>query len=531
MSATRRVDAIVVGAGANGLVAATALAAAGRSVLCLEREEAIGGRSRLIGFAPGFSAPLAIEADWIPPSVARAIGMNGVEMVTPGTPTTVALPDGGFLPLHGDVGRAAQAIRERAPRDARRWGEFTSMIHAVAGFLGALYELPPPDVDATSLRDVPSMLSLGRRFRSLGRANMSELLRVLPLPAQDLADDWFEYGPLKAAIGGAAVRDIRQGPRSGGTSFVLLHWLVGAAEGALRGRPWPRAGPDALIGVAERAARAHGVEIRAGANVARILVRDDAVTGVALADGEEISAPVVLSTAGAARTLLGLVDPVWLDPEFLLAVRNIRYRGSTALVHYALDRLPELAGLTDPASALAGVVSLTGHIDDLERAYDASKYGEVSAQPHVELSVPTLRWPQLAPAGRHVLVARVQHVPYALRAGATWDAARSDAIAETATRTIARVAPEFAGTVLHRAVLSPADIERRFGFTEGAMADGELALDQILFMRPVAGWGQYAMPIRGLYLGGAGAHPGPGVFGGPGWLAARRVTSDRRSRS
>ena len=531
MSAARTVDAIVIGAGANGLVAATQLAAAGRRVLCLEREPAIGGQSRLVEIAPGFRAPLSIEADWIPPSVARAIGVNGIEMVTPDTPATVALPDGGFLPLHGEVGRAAQAIRERAPRDAGRWGDFTAMLHAVAGFLGALYELPPPDVDATSLRDVPSMLSLGRRFRSLGKANMSEVLRVLPLPAKDLADDWFEYGPLKAAIGAAAVRDIRQGPRSGGTAFVLLHWLVGAAEGAVRGRPWPRVGPDALIGAAERAARARGVEIRTGADVVRILVRDDAVTGVALADGEEIGAAMVLSTAGAARTLLGLVDPVWLDPEFLLAVQNIRYRGCTALVHYALDALPQLPGLADSAPALTGVVSLTGRLDDLERAYDAAKYGEIPAQPHVELSVPTLRWPQLAPAGKHVLAARVQYAPYALRGGATWDSARSGALAEATTSAIARAVPGFASTVLQRVVLTPADIERRFGITEGAMAEGELALDQILFMRPVAGWGQYAMPIRGLYLGGAGAHPGPGVFGGAGLLAARRMASDWRSRT
>jgi phytoene dehydrogenase-like protein len=295
--------------------------------------------------------------------------------------------------------------------------------------------------------------------------------------------------------------------------------------GSFRHRRW-HAGPDAFTRAAEDAARRNGVTIRTDAAVARIEVRDDAVTGVVLANGEEISTTRVLSTADPVRTLRGLVDPVWLDPEFLHAVRNIKLRGCTAVVLYALDPLPEIPNL--PAENWRGVISLSSTVSALERAADAAKYGEVPEQPHVELTVPTERWPErkFAPKGRHVVVARVQYAPYTLRDG-EWNSAKGEALADRVTAVIEAAVPCFSSRILHRVVLSPLDIEQRYGLTEGALTHGELTLDQILFMRPVPGWGRYAMPIRGLYLGGAGTHPGPGVLGGSGWLAAARVLHDR----
>jgi phytoene dehydrogenase-like protein len=527
MSTPAAFDVIVIGAGANGLVAAAALGKAGRRVLCVERSDTVGGQSRLLDVGPGFRAPLGTDADWLPPIVGRGIGMTSLDVVSPEIPLSVSLPNGGFLSLARQSTRAAESIRSHSRKDADRWDAFTGTLRELAGFLESLYLLPPPDIDSTGLRDIPSLLALGRQFRSLGKANMGELLRVLPISIQDLLDDWFEYGPLKAAIGAGAIRDIRQGPRSGGTSFVLLHYLVGGEPGSVRGRPWFRTGPDAFVTAAEQVARTHGVVFRTGADVAEIVVRNDVVAGVRLRQNdEEISSKAVVSTADPARTFLQMVDPVWLDPEFLLAVRNIRFRGCTAVVQYALDRLPELQGLSDAAQSLAAVVSLSGTLDSLEKAYDASKYGGVSEHPHVEITVPTLRWPQLAPAGKHVLVAKVQFVPHALRAGASWDAARANALGDVVTAAIARVSPSFPNAIVHRSVLSPRDIELRFGVTEGAVTQGEITLDQILFMRPVAGFGQYAMPIAGLYLGGAGTHPGPGVLGVSGLLAARRLLAD-----
>jgi phytoene dehydrogenase-like protein len=297
----------------------------------------------------------------------------------------------------------------------------------------------------------------------------------------------------------------------------------------VRGRlPW-RGGPNAFTEAAERAARRKGVAIRAGAAVTAITVRDDAVAGVVVNGGEEIRARLVLSTADPARTLLEWVDPVWLDPEFLHAVRNIRHRGCTAHVLYALDALPAFPGLAGP-EALAGVVSLTPSLVALERAADAAKYGTVSDHPHVELSVPTLLWPDLAAAGRHVMLARVQYAPYRLRGGEAWDASRREALAEVVTAAIESVSPGLRSRILHRVAWSPRDLEERYGLREGAASQGELGLDQILFMRPVAGWGRHATPIAGLYLGGAGTHPGPGVLGGAGWLAARRALAGRGRR-
>lgn len=527
MSPVRTFDAIVIGAGANGLVAAAALGRAGRRVLLVERADEIGGQSRSSEFAPGFrAAPFSLDAGWLPPSVARGLDLRALPMVVPEVAVTVAAGERAFLEVARDPARAADAIRPYSGRDAQRWAAFVGRLGKLAGFLESLYQLPPPDIDTRSLSEIAPLLGLGRKFRALGRADMTELMRVLPMPVQDLLDDWFECGPLKAAVGAGGVRDIRQGPRSGGTAFNLLHYLVGAPPGSVRARSWYRSGPDAFSSAVEAIGRDNGVTNRMGAPVARILVRDDEVTGVALAGGEEIHAKLVISTADPARTLLDMMDPLWLDPDFLHAVRNIKFRGCTAVVQYALDRLPELPGLANPEQALAGFVSLSSSLEFLDRASDAAKYGAVSEHPHVEITVPTLRWPSLAPAGKHVLVARTQYAPHALAKGGTWDAARAAALADAVTAAIVRVAPNFTDCVLHRSVLTPRDLEVRYGLTGGAVTHGELTLDQILFMRPVPNFGRYAMPVRGLYLGGAGAHPGPGVLGGAGWLAARRALAD-----
>ena len=523
---SREIDAIVIGAGANGLVAATTLGRAGRRVLVLDSADEIGGPSRAFEFAPGFqAAPLGLDAGWLPPAVARAIGMGIGDLVDtePSVGVTVA---GGDEPLSlsCDSRQAAERIRRISPRDAERWPEFVARLRALAGFLEALYQLPPPDLDAgLSLGELGPLLGLGRKFRSLGRDDMTELLRVLPMSVADLADEWFENELVKAAIAAGGVRDIRQGPRSGGTSYVMLHYLVGAPAGSVRARGWWRDGPDAFTVTAEALARKAGVGVRTGAPVARVIVKDDAVKGVVLANGEEISAPLVISTADPAKTLLGMVDPVWLDPEFLHAVKQIKFRGCTTYVAYALDALPEVAGLADPRGALASMVSLTPHSAALERSYDAAKYGHVSEQPHVEFMVPSLRWPRLAPQGKHVLVARAQYSPYRLAGDATWDDAGSSVFADCVTAALHEVIPKFADHVMARSVLSPKDLEERFGLTEGAVTHGEITLDQIMFMRPVAGWGRYSTPIDGLFLGGAGSHPGPGILGAAGWLAAKRA--------
>jgi phytoene dehydrogenase-like protein len=519
----RAFDVIVIGGGANGLVASCRLAKAGRSVLLLERSDTPGGTGGIVEFAPGFrAAPLGLDPGWLPSKIADGLGLTGLEQVATDTPLTVLTGPRAFLTLSRDSSRAAAAIGAYSKDDAAKWERFTTQLRNLAGFLEVLYQTPPPDIDVRSLGEILPLLSLGRKFRALGRRDMIEFMRTLPMSVWELLDDWFAYGPLKAAVAAGGIQDFQQGPRSGGTGFVLLHHLVGTGAGSVRSRvPW-RSGPGAFTDAAANAAQRFGVTTRMAAPVAQIRVHDDAVSGVVLQSGEEIGASAILSTADPARTFLEWVDPVWLDPEFVRALLNIRHRGCTAFVMYALETLPEVPGLST-REALAGLVSLTPDLVSLERAADAAKYGTVPERPHVELTVPTLLWPALAPNEQHVMVARVQYAPYKLKEGATWDAARRDALAERVTAAIEAVAPGFGSRVQHRAAWSPRDLEERFGLREGASSQGELALDQILFMRPVAGWGRHTTPISGLYLGGAGTHPGPGVLGGAGWLAAERL--------
>ena len=521
-------DVVVIGAGANGLVAGARLAQKGLRVLLLESDASPGGQGRVVEFAPGFrAAPLGLDPGWVPSAVARGLALDGLTQETRDTPLTVAVEPGTFLTLSRDASVAAASIRTHSQADAAKWPAFTTRMRKLAGFLEALYETPSPDVGVTSLADLLPLLRLGKRYRDLGKQDMVEFLRALPLSVWDLLDEWFENAPLKAAVAAGGIQDHRQGPRSGGTGFVLLHHLVGAPAGSLRGRiPWS-GGAAAFTDSAVRAAHRLGVTLRTGASVARVLVQDDAVSGVALASGEEITTKAVLSTASPARTLLEWIDPVWLDPEYLHAVGNIRYRGCTAISMFALDALPEFPGLSSK-QALAGLVLLTPSIRSLEKAADAAKYGTVSEHPHVEFTVPTTLQPELADGGKHVLVARAQYAPYRLRNGAAWDAGSRDALGAKVAAAVEAVAPGFRSRIVHQVTLSPRDLEERYGLREGAVSQGELGLDQILFMRPVAGWGRHGTPISGLYLGGAGTHPGPGILGGPGWLAAERLLGDRR---
>lgn len=524
-------DAIVIGAGANGLVAAATLGRSGMRVLVVEAGGSTAGQARLHEFAPGFRVPpLRPDPGWLPPPIRSALGLEGpgLERDHPEFPLTVALGPDELFPLPRDPAAAMEVIRRHSPADAERWPDFMTRLRSLAGFLESLYQLPPPDVSARSLQDAWALFRTYRAFRRLGRRGMAELLRTIPMPVAQLAEEWFEAGPLRAAVAAGGVLDYRLGPRAGGTAFILLHHLVGAPPGTIRARGTWRTGPNAFTEAAGEVARRWSVSVRTGDAVARILVRDHAVRGVVLETGEELHARYVLSTLDPARTLLGLVDPAWLDAELLHAVRNIRFRGCTAVVLYAMDALPGKVGADDASAALAGVLSLTPDMDALERAADAVKYGEVPARPHIELTAPTLHWPWLAPEGKHIVTARVQYVPYRRRDGRPWDAAAGDALADAVGDVIEGFLPGFSNRVLARATLTPADIERRYGLTEGAISHGELALDQILFMRPVPALSRYVTPIDGLYLCGAGTHPGPGVPGGPGWLAARRLLADRR---
>ncbi len=512
---TRVFDSIVIGGGVDGLVAATVLARSGSTVLLVEAQPELGGTFREIEFATGFrAAPLAPELGHVDPRVLEATGAVLPVAMTP-DPVVVSIGQGEPLLLRRSIAATAAGLARHSAKDAAAWPAFSARMHALAGFLAELYRAAPIQLEATGLDDYLLLARLGRKFRGLGRSNMVELLRALPMPLADLLDDSLESEPLKGMLAAIGVADLCQGPASGGTAINFLHRHVGAAPGVFGDRLRLQSGGGALIKALVDRARAAGVTIESGATARKLQVTDDRVTGLQLASGEEIRCRSVISSLDPHASLLELLDPVHLDPEFIARVRNIRYRGVTSIVLLALDGLPAIRG---HEAARTGTILIAPSMRYVERAYDASKYGRVSEEPVVELRFPSVLQSNLAPAGRHIATLRVQYTPYRLREG-DWDATR-DAVAERAIAAVERHVPGFSEHIRHRAVLTPPDLEARFGLREGAVSRGELALDQMLFMRPVAGASRYATPMTGLFLCGAGTHPGHGMTGLSGLHAA-----------
>ncbi|MGH9159556.1 MAG: phytoene desaturase family protein [Vicinamibacteraceae bacterium] len=525
-------DAIVIGAGINGLTAAAYLARAGRRVVAIERREVLGGVAAAEEIAPGCSvSPCVDDVGWVPGQVVQDLDLrrHGFNEAVQTLRVAAARRDGGWLTLSDEVAGAAAALRRYSPADASRWPAFAEEMARLAGFLEALYQSPAPRLDVRSASDALRLLGVGRSFRSLGKQGMVELLRTLPMPVAELMEDWFEDEALRGTLAAAAVKGVCYGPRSPGTAFLLLHRHVGGRPGVFHSRSRLRGSAGALVAALAAAVARHGGEIFRAADVAEIRVELERCRGVVLAGGREIDAGVVLSSADARRTFLELLDPWHLDPTFVQAVRNIRYRGVTAKVNLVLSALPRLRDFDANGSAVPfpDIVNLAPSIEMVERAFDAAKYGQVSAVPYLEVTLPATR--SARPSGRAsddraalVMSVLVQYAPYHLRNG-VWNAASRDVLGRRVVDRLAEFMPGLQDLIVHRQVLTPRDIEDTYAVTEGSLSHGELALDQILFMRPVPGWAAYRTPIEGLFLCGSGCHPGDGVAGGAGRLAAMDV--------
>ena len=536
LKASAAYDAVVIGAGLNGLVAAAYLAKAGQRVLVLERREILGGTVITEEVFPGFRFDtFRHDAGWLSPRIIGDLKLkrHGLEMVDVDATVFVPHPSGDrndYLLLHQDPQRSAAIIRKYSPSDAEKWPKFAERIARLAGFLKAAYANAAPAVDATSFSDLVSLASLGTRLRVfLGKTEMVELLRTVPMAVGELLDDWFETDVLKGVVGARGVTGIMQGPRSGGTSFVLLHHQVGRPVGAFRMPAAVRGGVGSVARALAAAAKGFGAEIRTGVEVVRVHTQGGRAAGVVLRNGDEIAADRVISGIDPRRTFLDMCDPTRLEPGFVRAVRNIRYRGAWAKVNLALGALPSFSALrgNGAEASLRGTIAISPSLDYLERAYDDAKYGRLSAHPHLEVRIPSLADPTLAPAGKHVMSIEVQYAPYHLREG-EWNEQSRDALGDRVIETLSTYAPDLSVAVLHRQVLTPGDLESTFSLTEGHAYHGELTLDQILFMRPVAGWSRYRTPVRDLYLCGAGTHPGGGIAGASGANAAREILKDRK---
>ena len=523
-------DVIVIGGGVNGLVAGALLARAHLATLILDRQPVPGGAAITGELAPGFRAPTLSHAlGPVHAAVARSLRLDraNITFVTPEPALTTLGRDGQFIVFHRDVVLTAASIHRLSPADAARWAEFVRTLERIAGVLGASHRQAPPAVDRPIARQWWQLLSLVRHARQLRHRDQTRLARWLPMSVADLLDEWFENDLLKAAIAAHAIFGTLAGPRSGGTGGRLLQCMaddpvpVGSGATAIGG---PGALTQGLVGIAERA----GATIRPNARVVRILTVAGRAAGVALEDGEEIIAESVVSAVDPRQTFLLLTDPAALPPTFVQRMRQFRARGVTAKINLALSSAPVFPALAGDELPLRGRLLIAPELDYLERAYDAAKYGDLSDEPWLELSIPTFGDPTLAPAGQHVMSVYVHFAPRHL-SDATWTD-MADAVYRRAIGVLDAHAPGLETLVIARQVITPEDLETQWGLSGGHIFHGEPALDQSWIARPLLGWARYVTPIDGLYLAGAGAHPGGGLTGLPGWLAAQTLREDLRKK-
>jgi len=520
-----RYDVIVIGGGHNGLTHAAYLARAGRKVLVLERRHVLGGAAVTEEVFPGFHfSECSYVVSLLRPDIIRDLDLarHGLEI----------LPlDGTFTPMHGnylwrvnDHGRTYREIARHSRTDAEAYDEYGRAMVEMARFVKPILEMTPADPLADRPRDLTALARLGRRFVQLAPGDRYNLAQLMTMSAVDFLDQWFETDVLKATMSASGIIGTFLGVRSPGTAYVLLHHYMGEIDGAFRSWGFARGGTGAISLAIAGAARAAGVEIRTEAAVSKILVENDRALGVVLENGDELRAPVVSASTDPRLTFLRLVGEAHLPGEFVDALKRYRYRGSSGKVNLALDALPDFTCLPGRGAHLRGAISISPSVDHMERAYDDAKYGRSSRRPYIDMVIPTLTDPSVAPPGKHVLSCFVQYAPYRLR-GASWDDER-DRFGDAVIDTIAEFAPNIRDIILHRQVLTPLDLEREFGLTEGNIFHGELSLEQLFFLRPVAGWSKYRTPLRGLYLCGSGAHPGGGIMAAPGRNAALAVMRD-----
>ena len=534
---SRRYDAIVVGGGHNGLVAAAYLARAGLATLLLERRATLGGTVETRTLDDGSRAPgLFHTVGRLRPAVVRELDLarHGLSLVAPEVRAFAPRPDGRAVTLWASAERTAADLATWCAADGAAWAGFDRQVRALAGFLAALGEQTPPATSGAHLGDAITGLLLGRAYKKLSRDDARTLLRVLPMAIADFVGEWFESDAVRGAVAARAVQHTALGAWSMGTTATLLADSAGNDGGAAGQTVFARGGPGALSTALAAAARGFGAQLRSGAEVVAITSAGGRVTGVALASGEEIEAPVVASGLDPHRTLLGLLGPLDLGTNLRWRAGNVRQPGTVARVNLALAGLPRFPAAGDGhegAKRLRGriLVNATG-IDDLERSFDAVKYGRASERLLLEATIPTLVDPSLAAReGGQVMSVVAQYLPRRLRDG-DWDDAARTALGDRVLATLEEVAPGIGSLVTAREVLTPADLEAEYGLTGGHPYHQEPGLDAWFAWRPLVGWARYRMPLDGLYLVGPGAHPGGGVTGAPAHNAAREILADRKRR-
>lgn len=524
-------EVVIIGGGHNGLVAACYLARAGLKPLVLEMREILGGAAVTEEFYPGFRASaLAHAAGPFLPQIASELELErrGLAFIKPGVRVFAPDETGRSISIYEDVARTVGSLVSFSRRDARNYPAFCESFERIGRVLSPLLLSAPPTIDGPTAGELWTLGKAGREFRRLDKRDSYRLLRWGPMAVADLASEWFESELLRAVVAARGIQGSFAGPWSAGTSLGLL---TQAALGD--GRPFApatfvRGGMGALTSALADAAREAGAEVRTNARVSSVKIKDGAACGVVLEGGEEIDAPLVVSNADPRTTFLKLVGPSELDPDFLSKVRAYRIQGSVAKINLALDALPEFTALekggAKSAEELSGRIHIGPEIDYLERAFDAAKYGDFSPAPYLDITIPTLTDPALAPEGKHVLSVYAHFAPYDLKKG-DWET-RAEEFGDAVVETLSRYAPNVPDVIIDGQLITPRDLEETYGLAGGHPHHGETSLEQFYAFRPVIGHAQYRTPIRNLYLCGAGTHPGGGVTGAPGLNASREILKD-----
>jgi len=521
-------DVIVIGGGHNGLVNAAYLARAGRKVLVLERRHVLGGAAVTEEVFPGFKFSVAsYVVSLLRPEIIRELDLprHGLEIL-PLDGTFTPMPNGDYLWRVNDHAKTRREIARHSRVDAEAYEEYGKAMVEMGRFVKPILNMTPPDPTSLAPRGLKDLLFLGRRFRDLPEEDKYNQVQLMTMSAVDFLDQWFETDVLKATMSASGIIGTFLGVRSPGTAYVLLHHYMGEIDGAFRSWGLSRGGTGAISNAIGDAAREAGVEIRMETPVAQILVKDRSAGGVVLDNGDVLTARVVSSSLDPRQTFTKMVGENHLPDEFVDDVNRYKYRGSSGKVNLALDGLPNFRCLPGAGTHLRGAISISPSVDYMERAYDDAKYGRFSRHPYIDMVIPSLTDPSVAPPGKHVMSCFVQYAPYHLKDG-HWDDQR-EAFGDTVINTIAEYAPNIKDLILHRQVLTPLDIERTFGLSEGNIFQGELTLEQLFFLRPAPGWARYRTPIRNLYMCGSATHPGGGIMGAPGRNAAMRILAETR---
>jgi phytoene dehydrogenase-like protein len=519
-------DVIVIGGGHNGLVNAAYLAKAGKKVVVLERRHVLGGAAVTEEIIPGFLfSECSYVVSLLRPEIIRELDLprHGLEIL-PLDGTFSPMPSGDYLWRVNDHAKSIRDIRRHSRLDAEAYDEFSKMMTPMCRFVKPMLSMIPPDPTTLNPKDLKQLHFLLQRFRELSSDERYTLVQLMTMSSADFLDQWFETDVLKATMSASGIIGTFLGIRSPGTAYVLLHHYMGEIDGAFRSWGFSRGGTGAISNAIADAAREAGVEIRTNVPVGKIVVKNGRAAGVVLQSGEELSANVVSSSVDPHLTFEKFLEPNELPADFLEGVRRYKFRGSSGKVNLALDALPNFKCLPGLGAHLRGAVSISPSMEYMERAYDDAKYGHFSRKPYIDMVIPSLTDPSVAPPGKHVLSCFVQYAPYKLAEG-TWDD-QKEAFGDNVINTIAEYAPNIKDIIVGRQVLTPLDLEREFGLTQGNIFQGELSLEQLFFLRPVAGWAYYRTPIHNLYMCGSATHPGGGIMGANGRIASQVILKE-----